>query len=574
MTAPNLRTDLHIAQFPLTYPNVGGLLGKNTIVTDPSFQTQIVRMTDGSSAKGDFSSMQTADDPGAVIGNTNDTLWVFRNNKGLGFLFQFDTSVMQGTDLYQLNGSNSNYEVSGGYTFSRTNPAVLYNIAAKSTVVNALTFAPVAGVWTYQSTTEVCDFANILPGSFAVNWQSELTCSLDDSTFVMGFSEGVQNTGFNMCIYNRTNGYRMLNTQTLAVTGQWGDLGTATVENVPGGLPSFFLHATRQNPNPAYCQCGPGGAGAPDVQLIWETATLTLVSTGIGGHHGSGYLADYNGQAGGGQYQQIPYTHPQQHTDIVPQQAGPPGLPADQVPPQDYTGDQHSAFGLISETDESLLWVSNGTPSVFPFTSCWMGEVRGYDVTGAVSGAQGTVYRACHTFNSGKSPQYVIANAQLGPSQTGNFVAFASDWGGAGTVGPLGSTSGQPTGVIGGNARGDVFIVRINAAPIPVSGNVTGQFILPNGTPVANGTYQFSLNAAAAGTAVCVAPTLIAGQLDTAGNLDATLFFNDELNTFFGYNTFYQLTVKDVTGKQVWNNKYYLTGTAANLNLIAPLGNS
>jgi hypothetical protein len=67
-------------------------------------------------------------------------------------------------------------------------------------------------------------------------------------------------------------------------------------------------------------------------------------------------------------------------------------------------------------------------------------------------------------------------------------------------------------------------------------------------------------------------PTLISGKLDTGGNMTATLAFNSVLQTMLGYNTTYQLTVKDFAGKQVWNENYYLTGTAANLNLIAPGG--
>lgn len=66
---------------------------------------------------------------------------------------------------------------------------------------------------------------------------------------------------------------------------------------------------------------------------------------------------------------------------------------------------------------------------------------------------------------------------------------------------------------------------------------------------------------------------MFSGSLDTNGNMTATFDFNDVLSTNTGLTTYYQLTIKDSGGGQVWNEFYYLTGTAANLNLIPPLGN-
>lgn len=104
-------------------------------------------------------------------------------------------------------------------------------------------------------------------------------------------------------------------------------------------------------------------------------------------------------------------------------------------------------------------------------------------------------------------------------------------------------------------------------------GVATGTFQYPNGSPVANGVYQWKLNTDAvliSTAAVC--PVLFQGKLDAQGNMTATFAFNDILSTQFGTNTTYQLTVKapGIQGGQVWNEQYYLTGTAANLNFVAP----
>jgi hypothetical protein len=457
-----LRTDLEIVQLPLTLPDVGGLTGANTVVTDPDFGAQIVRLTDGSSGNGAFDSMQTIDDPsGRPMWNVDDTLLIVRDTGSNGWLFQFNPSTMQGTQL----GSAAPYKVNGHYCFSRVHAGVLY--VMNGSALTAMTFAMVGGVWTYQNTTTVCDFAAILPGGFTVNWISGLTISEEDTVFAVAFSQGNQNTGFYACLYKPGAGLRMINTQTLAVTGDWGMIGTATLQN--SSATGFYLHGVNQPPNPNYLTLSPVAGGGGHGSFVWQSDTLTLTQTGLSGHHGLGFLSLYTGNPGGGQYDQAFYATPAAHTTVIPKQAGPPGLPANQSPAQSYTGDQHSAFSPIDIEDESLLWITNGEPSIFPFTSCWMGEVRGLDVTGAISGSMGTVYRLCHTFNSGQSTEYIVTNAQLGVSRTGNFIAFTSDWGGAGTIGPLGSTSGAASGTLGVDARGDVFIARVPQGSLEVS---------------------------------------------------------------------------------------------------------
>ncbi len=108
-------------------------------------------------------------------------------------------------------------------------------------------------------------------------------------------------------------------------------------------------------------------------------------------------------------------------------------------------------------------------------------------------------------------------------------------------------------------------------------GVATGTFQYTNGSPVANGQWQFKLSQDSIlvnATAVCVAPRLISGNLDTLGAMTATFAFNDVLSTAAGLSTCYQLTIKDLGGAQVWNECYVLTGTSANINLIPPAGRS
>lgn len=101
-------------------------------------------------------------------------------------------------------------------------------------------------------------------------------------------------------------------------------------------------------------------------------------------------------------------------------------------------------------------------------------------------------------------------------------------------------------------------------------GVATGVFQYASGSPVANGIWQWKLSSDAVQSAACIAPLLITGMLDSGGTMTATLIFNDVLTTASGTTTTYQLTVKDNHGGQVWNENYYLTGTAANINSVLP----
>ena len=454
-----LRTDLNIVQLPNTLPNVGGLTGKNTIVTDPDFGTQIVRLTDSTSGLGDNHSLQTNDDANTILWNTDDTMFALkRTGGGPIFIFQFNPSTLQGT---QLSGSYG-----GNLIFSRVSNNIAYNISptgAPDTQVNKLTFTQTGGVWGLTSTVTLCDFATILPGGFVANWVSEFNGDLTDTVFAAGFSTGAQDSGFYACIYKVGSGFRMVNTQTGAVTGAWGSTGTWNNTSLDA---TFHIHEVYQTPNAEFCVINPIPTGG---NIIWDVPTLNFTSVNLSGHQARGYLDIYDGGPGGGQWAAAAYATPGSTFNIMPLAK----LPAGQTPPQTYAGDQHGAFGLVSVTDASIFWVvPGGSRSVYPLTSCWESEVHGYVTNGTAQ--TGTVYRACHTFNSNKSKEFVPANAIGVPSQTGNFVAFTSDWAGSGTIGPLGSTSGAPTGTVGVDARADVFIVAIptgNVAPTITSGN-------------------------------------------------------------------------------------------------------
>jgi hypothetical protein len=544
-----LRTDSNIAQLPANPPNVGGLLGKNKIVIDPDFGTQIMRLTDGGDSN--FHSMQTADSAGVLIWNSNDTLIFARNTFSKSYLYQFDPFGLQGAILP--------FTTNGTVCFSVTQPGVFYVLSGS--VVTKNIFTLVSGVWTFSSASTVCDFANILPHGFNIKWNSEFLVSNDDTTFSSGFSEHGQNTGFYVCIYQTGHGgaglgFRMANTNTGQITGDWGPTGAINlITNGSTTIFPFTLHEVVMTANPLYTTIGPHGPGSDgknvDTTIIWAVGTLNFVDQNAGGHKAKGYIHCYTGAAGGGQLTEIPYANPVKPYRQV--------IPHGNLPPNFY-GDRHFALGFIPINDAATVWSDTGGNTPHPFTAAWEGEVFGTDIT------TGIVHRACHVFDTNKSKEFIVGEAMCVPSQTGQFVAFCSDW-----MGTLGSTAGGANGIVGVNARGDVFIVAVGTAlltltvitsalaggtigsgysqtlqavggtspytwavtlgSLPAGLNLNGTTGVISGTPSSNGTSNFTVTAtdsasptprtASAALSITIAAGILPLHITTSGPLVA-----------------------------------------------------
>jgi hypothetical protein len=451
-----MRTDFAIQQLPAT-PLFSGLTGKNTVATDPVFGTKVLRVTDGTSGSGNHSDWTTADAGSASIWNADDTLLAISANNH--FLCQFDHVAFQAK---QLSGPGTN--LTGAVFFSVTQPGVLYifspSLAQKSAIVK-LTYSRVNGVWTYQSRSTVCDFSNAgggpLPVGYVTKWVSSLRVSNDDSTFTVGFGEGPQGSGYYIGVYKVGSGYRLMDTRTGAVTGNWGALGTAKISTKYGLVFPFYLHAVDGLPNPNYSFISCDQPGSHSV--LWPNAGLTLIDGGGGpSHSGKGVSRVYWNTPNGGKAEAFAdFSSVIKYGTIANEPGG-------QTPPQNFVGDPHYSTRPTTNDSQAITWSTFGPVGklpMFPFTACWQGELIGWDFTGGVSGKPMTAYRACHTYNSGKSLIFVTQNSVAVGSNSGKYIAFCSDMAGAGTVGPLGSHSGAATGTVGLDARGDVFIAEV-----------------------------------------------------------------------------------------------------------------
>lgn len=404
-----MRTDLAIVQLPAVLPNFGGALGKNIIQTDPDFHQPIVRLSDASDRSG--ATIKTADGASAGLWNHDDTMFMARASGGWPILYQFNPTTMQGkrVPLLVLNSGNTSF------CFSRVNAAILF--AMQGTKVSRIQFTKdTSGNWVSPTTTTlVCDFAKILPAGFVVKSAGAFLVSHDDTTFGVCLSDGIQNTAIYCCIYqtgHAGNGLRLLNTQTGQLSGGWGTLGPVALSSPTFKFP-FTMHEFWMTQNAEYATIVP--YGTKGTQLIWHIPSNTVVDPSNSGHQAYGMLHLYAGGPGGGQIAEFAYADLAKRY-VIPKAS----LPANQTPPQKYDGDAHYAIGHYDPLDQTVVWISSQT-QLSPFTSAWENEIRGIRI------ADGVVFRACHTFNSGLSTEFIVQHAIAIPSQSGKFVAFSSD---------------------------------------------------------------------------------------------------------------------------------------------------
>ena len=406
-----MRTDISVVPLPSKLPNFGGLLGINITQVDPDFGTTIIRATDNSI---NTAALQTADEAEAGIWSANDSFLLVRNNNGGTQVLSFNTGKFIDTGLPHYAPSR----------FSGGTPNVFYEIV--KTKVTQFTLVQQNGKWA-TTTKAICDFANILPNPFKVKWVGTFGMSLDDTTFCVAFSEGVQETGFHTCLFRVGSGYRMLDTHAGVISGQWGPTGPANLISTNFKFP-FSLHESNMTPNPAYATIG-ASTGVSDT-MVWAVDTLNINEVTCTGHAARGVSHIYPGGVGGGNIACYAYTDLSKtgRSLVLDPKTLPPG----------FIGDRHYGFGKFDPNDNSIIWSSS--LNVNGITAAWENEVFGYDIVKKV------VYRACHTFTTLKPVKplpFIVQNSIACPSRTGKYVAFTSDMMG---------TLGRP---------GDVFIAVV-----------------------------------------------------------------------------------------------------------------
>jgi hypothetical protein len=439
---PCSRTDFAIIQVPNPVPNVGNLVGANTIITDPDFHNPIVRVTDANT-----NPRKPARSFGAGIGgsadvtvwNKDSTLFILGDTGGEYYPFSFDPDKMQAARLYKGSFPASGGIVTREGVWSHSQPNVLYML--DHATILKLDFSDRKNPPKGQVIVDFAKFSDCMPVGFKATWYVFGGVSEDESIFSAAFSSSGQDTGAYAVVYQKGKGCRLLNTQTGQVTGSWGSSGTITTDDRWG------IHNVKLSKDGSWLvvsngKCYSSNCAGPYFWQVNSTTTSNCAKgTSCGGHWTAGHNRWINaGGAPMGQLQTRLFSSTRSPTALIK------GLPLGITPPFDV----HLSWSNVDPNDS--FPVLSATRSITaPFPGPWYNEVIGIAADGS-----GKVWRFAHTFNTAKSHRFAPQQAIGSVSQDGRFFVFSSDW-----MGTLGSESGAHTCTIGKDCRGDVFVVEL-----------------------------------------------------------------------------------------------------------------
>jgi hypothetical protein len=442
------RTDQEIAQLPSTPPSVGTLSGANTIVTDPQFSNQIVRITDANSNPEKrfknrtyvTSGSGSADDN---LWNIDSTLFVVQDTGENTFPFTFDPNSLQAARLYVSSFPETNgLMLTEGGIWSRVNSNILYTVGG--TVISKYDFTDRTNPPAQQPVYDFKSSPNCLPAGFKQTWSTRGGVSGDDTVFAMAYSNtGDQGSGIYAVVYKVGSGCSVLNTLTGEVTGDWGTSGKIdvpdrwTIHNVKLSKDGNWLVVAPTDCLSYNCSKGP---------YFWQVGTVNVNSCGNGGscsgHWTEGYSHWVNCD-NSPMSNQVIRSFQQASSVRNLTYDFPAGITA--------PFDQHQSWNNADPAD-SLPFLSSTWSSTSPFPAPWYNEI----IAVAADGSSKT-WRFAHTFITARSQRFSTKYAIGSVSQDGRFFIFSSDW-----MGTLGSESGTSTCTVGTNCRGDVFVVQLN----------------------------------------------------------------------------------------------------------------
>ncbi len=430
-----------------TPPNVGNLIGENTIITDPNFGNRIVRITDANTnpnpnfVNRTFETV-TSGSADENIWNLDSTLLIVQDTGARAYPFTFDPNTMQAARMYVSSYPDTNgLTTSGGGVWSRVNPNILY--ATPETAISKYDFSDRNTPPSPQLVYDFTSSPKCLPAGFTKTWQARGGLSADDSVIGMGYSnKGGQGTGVYAVAYKAGSGCTVLNTQTGQVSGDWGQTGAI---NIPD---HWLIHNVKMSKDGNWLVIATAGCLTTTCShgpYFWQIGTTNVSSCGAGGlctgHWTEGYShwINNNGTPLSNQVMRL-FGVPSSATNIT------------HVFPQGLTGnlDQHQSWNNVDPAD-SVPFISTTWSPTTPFPAPWYNEIIAVAADGS-----GTTWRFAHSFitthNQNFSTQYGIGSV----SQDGKWFAFSSDW-----MGTLGSESGSKTCTVGTNCRGDVFVLEL-----------------------------------------------------------------------------------------------------------------
>jgi hypothetical protein len=426
---------------PLTYnaindrvlrvpPTLSSLGGAGFRFTDPTFGSQMLRVTDANTrpdrAGRFYMSPSSAE---STAWNTNSTKFYVLDSGGNQIPYDFNPATMTASRMAPLgNGSGGLVLNLGGEpTFSFVDPDLLYGGSGSQFVAYRFSTATQTGLH---------DVRSCLPG---ITFHAlEVSVSKDDQQMLAYIGGAAQNADTTVYVWDRTKGCRWMNTQTGQVGGQWGPMGTYT------GDKGLLLHNARLSKGGQFARLvtSNGGAGT----YYWDIGTLNLVAcpenTGpnyCNGHAVMGFTKAINQRQLGDamDFAIRPMASPNSATAF-------PGLinPLLTTPAR-WGNDTHPSWNNVQSDERQPVCMEVYNPDNAVLRA-WDGEI----ICAAMDGSS-NVWRFAHH-------RSLVANLfwdqpRANVSQDGRFVMFTSNWGNTVGSGPDGQ-------------RQDAFIVQLAPA--------------------------------------------------------------------------------------------------------------
>lgn len=475
----NASTSTAIVGYPGSIPcpasscsSGGSLTGANYTITPTDFNLPITRVTDNSTYSGSAFSYtwSYSDDTANLPLDISDSRFVLVN-QGNGMIpFSWNGSALTATKLYGSSYQITSPLPNSDMVWSYTQPYIAYamaingsnNPAIYSWDFTSTSTAPTTGNGGVNQLVDLSTCVGAVAG-LGYEWAGVLTLSYDDQTFSINLSttSGQGSSGnLYVILWNRSNGCRVWNTGTGAITGAWGATGTISLPD------TFTLHDSELAPSGnyalvSYTTCLTSCSPTTWKQYFWNvpTTTVTYAANSSGadcGHYAAGYThfvnnCDISSSYNASTYLRIPYN------DVNNGSNPPLYVLNPQATPDVSNQDDHSGWQADNSSDTNPVCSTRTSPSTTP-TTAYQNEI--VCIQANVYGSA-SIWRFAHNYSSVAAGEPFAAYNAIGAvSKDGKWFLWSTDW-----FGMLGKNDGSTNACTTSpyNCRTDVFIMALPA---------------------------------------------------------------------------------------------------------------
>jgi hypothetical protein len=415
------RTDRRVESYPKNPPPIGPA---GSIITDPSFGSKIVRVTDqASDPQGKGRPMVTPASGEQNAWNVGSTLFYVITAGGRFVLYDFNPATLT---VHEKISPDLRWR--GEPQFSFVHPNLLFGTVAGSPELEQ--YDTSTGKVSTVNDASKCLKLNAGDGAF------DVSVSADDNRF-MAVIGPKQDSNYLIYVFDREKGCRWYNTQTGEVGGQWGPKGTISLDD------RYGVHNARISKSGKFVTIARGGASGHGKWRVWNVETLqaAICPSACSGHHAIGYSHVVNP---GGNHPMAWMKRPLEHLDstsaLLPDLSSSPG----------YWYDSHVSWNNVDPDDTNPACLSTYRPSnpdspgtPLEVNGPWENEVVCIETDGKGS----KVWRFAHTFSTAKNGFWSTPRGNVSPD--GRFFIFTSDW------------EDQLGKAPNGKYRSDAFIVEL-----------------------------------------------------------------------------------------------------------------